>query len=109
MIKLDLRDLITLLNYYWLAVNSSRVGDLGLQTYEETVFPIAHRNQVEITPDELKTLIYHMKQAQFEIEAPTPSTLRDRPYNKILKSLADDIPHLFSVSDDGEVTFLEES
>lgn len=104
-IDIELNDLVTLLGYYWSVVNS-HVGDLGSSNYDETVAVIGSRSKCRVTPEELESLIYHMKQAIFEKIKPVNLDLRHKSYYKIMKKLNDDIPQLFKTLPSGEITFI---
>lgn len=104
-VNIDLQDLSLLLGYYWSSVNSE-VGDLGTKTYEETLLDISRQSQCKVTPSQLESLVYHMKQAIFEKLKPVHVDLRLKNYQKIMKRLADDIPQLFKQEESGETVFI---
>lgn len=104
-VTIDLRDLLPLLNYYWSSVNSS-VGELGTKTYEETLLDISRQSSIKLTPAQLENLVYHTKQAIFEKLKPMILDLRMKNYQKIMKRLADEIPHLFKKLSSGEIVFI---
>lgn len=105
-VRINLQDLLLLLNYYWSAVNSPNLGDLGSKSYEETVEEINSQSQLTITPSQLESLVYHMKQAIFEKLKPRTIEFRVKNYNSIMRGLKRQMPHLFKELASGEVTFI---
>lgn len=105
-VNIDLQDLLPLLNYYWSSVNSS-VGDLGSKTYEETILSISKQSTLKITPTQLESLVFHMKEAIFEKLKPVTVDLRIKNYHKIMGRLANEIPQLFQTLPTGEIVFID--
>jgi len=108
MVKIALNELVTLLQYYWAAVNSKKIGELGLKPYEEVLNDIDKQSRVVITTDQLKNLVYHAKEVIMNRVEPVRVNYKARSYHPIMEKLADQAPHLFYTKPTGEIVFKDE-
>lgn len=106
-VNIGLHNLLMLLNYYWASVNSDRVGDLGNKTYEETIIEIEKNSTFKVTPSQLESLVFHMKQAIFEKIKPIHTDNRLKSYHQIMRNLKEEIPQLFKELPSGEISFID--
>lgn len=107
LVSITLHDLMLLLNYRWAAVNSERIGDLGILPYEDFVSRMDMQSEVNVSPQQLADLIYHMKQVIFERVKPARLTFTARNYNDTMKKLKAQLPHMFKENSAGEVVMIE--
>jgi hypothetical protein len=105
-IAIDLRDLVTLVCYYWTAVNSEKIGDLGSNPYEDFMSDLASKCRCQITPEQLESLVYHMKQVIFEKKTAKPIQMKQRNYYHFMRHLKSEIPQLFKELPSGEIVFI---
>ena len=82
------------------------MGDLGSKTYEETVLDIEKQSVLKVTPAQLESLVFHMKQMIFEKLKPIQVDTRIKSYHAIIRKLKDEIPNLFKELPSGEITFI---
>jgi hypothetical protein len=107
-VNIGLQELMLLLNYRFAAVNSERVGELGLQTHEELVADLNRQSRVVIKPSQLADLIHHMREAIFEkVRAPYELEYKVKNHNEIMKQLKHQAPHLFKANSAGEIVMVE--
>lgn len=105
-VNIGLQDLIILLNYYWNAVSSDQIGDLGTKTYEELLIDLNRQSSLKISPQQLETLVYHAKHVILEKVKPVKITNQPKTYHGLMKNLKEDIPNLFKTLESGEIVFI---
>lgn len=110
-VQIGLHELMLLLNYKWSAVNSLSLGELGDLPYEQFVANVDAKCDLQIQPKQLEDLIYNLKQGVLNGIPPARLRYTMTNYNKVLKKLRAQNPHLFKTLESGEVVMkeLEES
>lgn len=107
LVHIKLHELMLLLTYRWAAVNSPVLGELGVDNHETIVDNIDRQSDVQVTPAQLADLIYHMKMAVLDKTAPHPIRFTMKNYNKIMRKLKSQVPHMFKETAAGEVVMVE--
>lgn len=105
-VEISIQDFSSLLAFYWTAVNSKQIGDLGSKSYEDVLSEIGKQSHIRVTPEQLENLVYHMKQVVFEKLKPITVDNRQKNYYSILRRLKDDVPQLFKTLSSGEIVFI---
>lgn len=106
-VNISLHELIELLQYYWAAVNSKKIGDLGLKSYEEIIYELDKQSTVRISPSQLEHLVYHAKEVIMNRIDPIRVNRKAKSYYPLMKRLEDQVPQLFKTTSSGEIVFIE--
>lgn len=106
-VKINLKDLLQLLNYYQVASKSAEIGDLGVKTYDDVLTEISQQCEIRVTPNQLESMIYHMKQVVIEKLKPIHTDYRIKNYQKIMKSLSNEADLLFKTLPSGEIVMID--